>query len=211
MQFEMDSEMLSVDEDGLGTSLEFIDGDLAANSPSRTGADAAKAAALAAAAKEANDAAAAAEVATESFPSPTEPAAESFAVGEAVEANYGEEGTYYKGEITKVHANGCCDILYEDGDDETEVPPRLIRSLGGGSAAPPEAAQPDAAQPAASAAPRQALGDALKQFYSVVAPRKVGNVDDLLEDFEGARAEAGATPREAKGRDLETGSSDGRC
>ena len=51
------------------------------------------------------------------------------AVGDSVEANYFDEGTYYRGQVTAVYPDGSCDILYEDGDDEQQVPPGRIRSL----------------------------------------------------------------------------------
>ena len=51
------------------------------------------------------------------------------AVGDSVEANYFDEGTYYRGQVTAVYPGGSCDILYEDGDDEQQVPPGRIRSL----------------------------------------------------------------------------------
>ena len=39
-------------------------------------------------------------------------------VGAAVEANYGGEGEWFPGKITKVRGDGTYDILYNDGDKE---------------------------------------------------------------------------------------------
>lgn len=50
-------------------------------------------------------------------------------VGAAVEADFQGEGSYYPGEITKVHRDSFCDISYADGDTEARVPPGRIRVL----------------------------------------------------------------------------------
>ena len=47
--------------------------------------------------------------------------------GDSVESNYFGEGEYYKGKITTVHSDGTCDILYDDGDNDKEVPSSRIR------------------------------------------------------------------------------------
>ena len=54
-------------------------------------------------------------------------------VGAKIEANYGNKGEYFKGEITKVYpAMGLLkyyDLLYDDGDIEVKVKQSLIRLL----------------------------------------------------------------------------------
>jgi len=52
-----------------------------------------------------------------------------FSLGEAIEADYGEEGEYYPGKILFDHGNGTFDIAYDDGDVEKEAPARRIRRL----------------------------------------------------------------------------------
>ena len=39
---------------------------------------------------------------------------------------------YYKGKISRVRADGTFDVAYDDGEAETRVEERLIRSLDGG-------------------------------------------------------------------------------
>ena len=45
-----------------------------------------------------------------------------------VEADYRGKGKYYAGRITRVRLNGTCDIDYDDGEKEMNVPRALIRS-----------------------------------------------------------------------------------
>ncbi|ETI52406.1 hypothetical protein F443_04443 [Phytophthora nicotianae P1569] len=52
-----------------------------------------------------------------------------FSRGDRVEARFGGKETYYPGTIERVHPNGCCDISYDDGDEEERVKPSLIRAL----------------------------------------------------------------------------------
>ena len=46
-----------------------------------------------------------------------------------MEGNYLGEGTYYKGKISKVNADGTYNIKYTDGSGDTEsnVSPKMIR------------------------------------------------------------------------------------
>ena len=53
--------------------------------------------------------------------------------GEKVEANYGGEGEYYPGKISRVNANGSVDIAYDDGDAEKGVDSKLVRRVVGGA------------------------------------------------------------------------------
>ncbi|KAF4141403.1 SAM domain (Sterile alpha motif) [Phytophthora infestans] len=53
-----------------------------------------------------------------------------FSRGDRVEARFGGgKGSYYPGTIERVHPNGCCDISYDDGDEEERVKPSFIRAL----------------------------------------------------------------------------------
>ena len=52
---------------------------------------------------------------------------EGFNRGDKVEARYRGKSKYYKGKITRVHADGTLDISYEDGDVEHRVDPSLAR------------------------------------------------------------------------------------
>jgi hypothetical protein len=48
------------------------------------------------------------------------------AMGEAVDARHGGGKKLFAGKVTKVHADGSCDITYSDGDKETKVARKLI-------------------------------------------------------------------------------------
>jgi hypothetical protein len=52
-----------------------------------------------------------------------------YKVGDQVEGNHLGEGTYYKGNISKVNADGTYNIKYTDGSGDTEsnVSPKMIR------------------------------------------------------------------------------------
>ena len=58
----------------------------------------------------------------------------SFSVGDAVEANFGGKGKWYKGKISAAHSNGTFDVLYDDGDKERGVRSENLRAIGGSSA-----------------------------------------------------------------------------
>lgn len=57
--------------------------------------------------------------------------AESFRVGDDVEARYRGKSTWFKGVIRRVNDDNSYDIRYADGDQETGVDSSLVRSLGG--------------------------------------------------------------------------------
>ena len=44
-----------------------------------------------------------------------------FDVGARIEGNWKNYGTWYKGKITKQNADGTYDIVYDDGDSESNV------------------------------------------------------------------------------------------
>ena len=53
-----------------------------------------------------------------------------YAVGAEVSAKFGgiRQGAFWwNGKITKVHDDGCYDVLYDDGDIETHVSPQFVR------------------------------------------------------------------------------------
>jgi len=60
---------------------------------------------------------------------PDEDAHAKFKVGDAVEADYGGEGTFFPGKIDKINADGTYSIVYEDGDEEARVPESLVRPV----------------------------------------------------------------------------------
>ena len=57
------------------------------------------------------------------------PTSGAYKVGDKVEGNFQGEGTYYKGNISKVNADGTYNIKYTDGSGDTEsnVSPKMIR------------------------------------------------------------------------------------
>ena len=57
------------------------------------------------------------------------------AFGQAVEANYQGKGKWHKGQIMGIRDDGTFDLLYEDGDGESEVPRDRIRLPGEGDGA----------------------------------------------------------------------------
>ena len=61
-----------------------------------------------------------------------------FAFGAKIEANYQSSGKWYPGSIMGIRPDGMFDILYEDGDGESEVPAERIRTKGAAPA--PESA-----------------------------------------------------------------------
>jgi len=54
-------------------------------------------------------------------------------VGDKVEAHYKGRSKLYKGEISRVNADGTFDIAYDDGERETRVTKDLIKQIGGAS------------------------------------------------------------------------------
>jgi len=52
-----------------------------------------------------------------------------FEAGMSVEADFNGEGSFYPGEVVKVHTDGACDVDYSDGDKESRVPRSRIRLL----------------------------------------------------------------------------------
>ena len=52
--------------------------------------------------------------------------------GDKVEADYRGRGKFYKGKISRDRGDDTYDIAYDDGERETRVAKRLIRSTGGG-------------------------------------------------------------------------------
>ncbi|CAM9205087.1 unnamed protein product, partial [Laminaria digitata] len=48
--------------------------------------------------------------------------------GQRVEARYKGRGRYYPGVISRVHADGSCDVDYDDGEQERTVEPSLIKT-----------------------------------------------------------------------------------
>eukprot|EP00924_Labyrinthula_sp_SR-Ha-C_P013445 maker-scaffold_5-snap-gene-2.43-mRNA-1 protein AED:0.43 eAED:0.43 QI:0/0/0/0.6/0.75/0.6/5/0/1706 len=53
----------------------------------------------------------------------------SFEEGDKVEARFGQKAKFYPGKIIRVHSDGSCDILYDDGDREKCVFPKFIRKM----------------------------------------------------------------------------------
>ena len=76
--------------------------------------------------------------ATETAPAPARTVQAAFTVSQKVEGNYGGEGKWYPGSISKVNSDGSYNIAYDDGDSEGNVPADRIRALG--NAAAPAAA-----------------------------------------------------------------------
>ena len=56
----------------------------------------------------------------------------SFEEGDKMEADYKGKGKYYPGKISRKRLNGTYDIAYDDGERETNVDARSIRSRDGG-------------------------------------------------------------------------------
>lgn len=59
--------------------------------------------------------------------------ADSFRVGDDIEARYRGKSKWFKGVIRRVNSDNTYDIRYADGDQETGVDSTLVRSNGGGS------------------------------------------------------------------------------
>ena len=70
---------------------------------------------------------------TEAATSSAQPKAEggksssAIGVGTRVEVYWDVEQKWFAGSVTKVNANGSCDIHYDDGDEESAVPAELVR------------------------------------------------------------------------------------
>jgi ankyrin repeat protein len=54
--------------------------------------------------------------------------AANFEVNDRVEAQFKGKGKFYPGKITNAHADGTCDVLFDDGDKDSNVKPECIRS-----------------------------------------------------------------------------------
>ena len=80
--------------------------------------------------------------------------AQTYAIGQHVEAKHMAQqvgsfaAKWYSGVVRKVHENGACDVLYDDGDKEDKVPLKFLRKAK--AAAPVKEQQPAAASSAAS-------------------------------------------------------------
>ena len=57
---------------------------------------------------------------------------DSFREGDKIEADYRGRGKFYPGKISRDRGDDTYDIAYDDGERETRVAKRLIRSTGGG-------------------------------------------------------------------------------
>jgi hypothetical protein len=67
--------------------------------------------------------------ATPQLPLPATAIEVSYQLDDKVEGNYHSRGKWYPGKISCIHADGCYDIVYNDGDSESGVPSNLIRSV----------------------------------------------------------------------------------
>ena len=82
--------------------------------------------------------------------------AQTYAVGQHVEAKHMAQqvgsfaAKWYSGVVRKVHGNGVCDVLFDDGDKEDKVPLKFLRPRKAKAAAPVKEQQPAAASSAAS-------------------------------------------------------------
>jgi hypothetical protein len=76
-----------------------------------------------------------------------------FAFGAKIEANYQSSGKWYPGSVMGIRPGGTFDVLYEDGDGESEVPAERIRSKGAAPESADTVAGADATAAAAAAAP----------------------------------------------------------
>ena len=77
-----------------------------------------------------------------------------YSVGQRIEAKHMAQrfgsfaAKWYSGVVRKVHGDGACDVLYDDGDDEDEVPLKFLRlPKTSKAAAPVKEQQPKAAAP----------------------------------------------------------------
>jgi hypothetical protein len=52
-----------------------------------------------------------------------------YSVGVKVEGNYRNKGRYFTAKITLIHADGSYNLLYDDGQSESNVAESLIRAL----------------------------------------------------------------------------------
>ncbi|CAM9112855.1 unnamed protein product [Phaeothamnion confervicola] len=85
------------------------------------------------------------------------------APGTPMEARYRGGSRYYPGVVTAVHADGSCDVRYDDGDEEIYMPRDLLRfpdDEGGSVAAAAEPAAPGASSAADSAVTPAAIAKA---------------------------------------------------
>ena len=83
--------------------------------------------------------------------------AQTYAVGQHVEAKHMAQqvgsfaAKWYSGVVRKVHGDGACDVLFDDGDKEDKVPLKFLRlPRKAKAAAPVKEQQPAAASSAAS-------------------------------------------------------------
>ena len=88
---------------------------------------------------------------------PSEKAQTTYAVGQPVEAKHMAQqvgsfaAKWYSGVVRKVHENGACDVIFDDGDTEDKVPLKFLRlPRKAKAAAPVKEQQPAAASSAAS-------------------------------------------------------------
>jgi len=77
-----------------------------------------------------------------------------YTVGQRIEAKHMAQrfgsfaAKWYGGVVRKVHGDGACDVVYDDGDDEEEVPLKFLRlPKKSKAAAPVKEQQPKAAAP----------------------------------------------------------------
>ncbi|GBG28986.1 Cytidine deaminase [Hondaea fermentalgiana] len=68
-----------------------------------------------------------------------------FREGDRVEAQFKGGAKYYKGIITRVNADGSCNIDYDDGDQERRVAPSKVRKLGDSGSSSRQSVRPSSA------------------------------------------------------------------
>ena len=109
-----------------------------------------------------------------------------FAVGDAVEANYDGRGTFFGGRVSAVRDDGTFDVDYDDGDSERGVPSNRLRFVAvaeeGGPPTEARALPPDEATDDVVAADATNTAAAA----AAAARRSRFSVDDKIEaDFGG--------------------------
>ena len=117
-----------------------------------------------------------------------------FKAGDKIEADYGQEGTYFPGQVERVNSDGTYDIAYEDGDAEDGVHENLIRERSNGTSAASGSAS---AGGGSLAQPKFNKGDSIEANYRQEGTFFPGKIDSVNADgtydvgYDDGDAEAG--------------------
>ncbi|CAM9461130.1 unnamed protein product, partial [Phaeothamnion confervicola] len=113
------------------------------------------------------------------------------AVGDAMEANFKGEGSWFKGTIRAAHRDGTFDVRYDDGDTEERIDPLNVRSVDGAGSKRNGGAAGRSGSPRSGAGRRMDVGDLVEVNFKgegrwfegkMTAKHQDGTIDVRYDD-----------------------------